>query len=157
MATYYPPVGFHFKVDFEGFPSGGPDSGFQKVSGLSAKITTESVAEGGENRFAHRLPKPITYENLKMERGMLVGSELITWFRDAIEGFIFDPKDILVTLLNEKHEPLESWNFIKAWPSSWSIGEFDAEGGKIVIESIEFSYQYFTRVEVSTEIPALIT
>ncbi|MGZ4036773.1 MAG: phage tail protein, partial [Bacteroidia bacterium] len=85
---------------------------------------------------------------------MLIGSQLISWFKDTLESFRFDPKDITVTLLSPTHEPLEQWQFYKAWPTKWNIEGFDAEKSAIVIETIEFSYQYFERKEVFKSLPA---
>jgi hypothetical protein len=45
MATYYPPVGFHFLVEFEGLGTESKDHQFQSVSGLSVDIETEEIAE----------------------------------------------------------------------------------------------------------------
>ncbi|MFL5764152.1 MAG: phage tail protein [Bacteroidia bacterium] len=150
MASYYPPVGFHFRVDFGLFPGDSPDIRFQSVSGINASVpNSESYAEGGENRFTHRLPVRASYENLVLKRGMLVGSPLILWFRAAIEGFQFKPILVTVTLLNSAHAPLESWIFYNAWPTKWNIDGFDAEKGAIVIETLELSYQYFQRIGVS--------
>ncbi len=150
MATFYPPVGFHFRVDFDGIPTG-KDIGFQSVSGINATVpNSESHPEGGENRFVHRLPTVATYDNLVLKRGMLVDSKLIEWFRDAIERFKFKPRNIRVTLLNENHEPLQAWNFINAWPTKWNIDGFDAQNNGIVVDNIEFSYQYFVREQTST-------
>ena len=148
MANYYPPVAFHFRVDIDGLTTGDKDVSFQEVSGLNATVGEYTYNEGGENRFVHRLPDRITYDKLVLKRGMLVGSALIGWFRDAVEAFRFDPKDIVVTLLNENHEPLEAWNFVKAYPVKWSISDFNAQGNEIVVETIELVYQYFIRMEV---------
>ena len=49
---YYPPVGFHFKVEFIGIGNDN-DTRFQSVSGLNVEYDTESFKEGGENRFEH--------------------------------------------------------------------------------------------------------
>ena len=145
MASYYPPVGFHFMVVFEGV-SPGTNVGFQSVSGINASVpNSESYEEGGENRFTHRLPKRPGYENLVLKRGMLLDSELIQWFKESLESFRFSPRNITVTLLNENHDPLQVWRFINAWPTKWNIDGFDAEKGGIVVETIEFSYQYFVR------------
>jgi len=148
--SYYPPVGFHFRVEFGSISPDGADIRFQSVSGINASVpNSESYAEGGENRFTHRLPVRASYENLVLKRGMLVGSELIGWFRDALEGFIFKPQKITVWLLNADHKALETWEFYNAWPTKWNIDGFDAEKGAIVIETVEFSYQYFKRMEVN--------
>lgn len=150
MASYYPPVGFHFRVDFSGLPGDSADIRFQSVSGINASVSnSETYQEGGENRFTHRLPQRASYENLVLKRGMLLGSALIEWFKDAVINFKFKPKDITVTLLNASHEPLEQWMFYKAWPTKWSIDGFDAEKGAIVIETVEFSYQFFERKQIN--------
>lgn len=149
MADYYPPVGFHFRVDIDGITADGIDIRFQEVSGLNASVGEFTYNEGGENRFVHRMADRVTYEKLVLKRGMLVGSKLIAWFRDAVESFSFDPKDVIVTLLNAEHEPLESWSFVKAYPVKWAISNFNAQQNEIVIETIELSFQYFRRLEVS--------
>lgn len=147
MASYYPPVGFHFRVDFEGI-NNTQDIGFQSVSGLNSSVpNSKTYEEGGENRFTHRLPQRASFENLVLKRGMLIGSELIQWFKDALENFRFVPRNVTVTLLNENHEPLQVWEFVNAWPTKWNIDGFDAEKGGIVAETVEFSYQYFRRVQ----------
>ncbi len=149
MADYYPPVGFHFRVDIDGITADGSDIRFQEVSGLNANVGEFTYNEGGENRFVHRMADRMTYENLSLKRGMLIGSKLIAWFRDAVEAFSFDPKDITVTLLNAEHQPLEAWNFVKAYPVKWSISNFNAQQNEIVIETIELRFQYFRRLEVN--------
>jgi phage tail-like protein len=149
MATYYPPVGFHFKVEFEGYASGTDfDVRFQEVSGLNAGIETEAYQEGGENRFMHRHPKPVNYPNLTLKRGVLVGSTLISWFKDAIDGFKFKPTTVRVILLNNEHQPLEAWSFANAFPVKWNIDPFNAQDAKVLAETIELSYQFFKREEI---------
>ena len=108
-------------------------------------LLLEEVKEGGENRFVHRLPAPGKFTNLVLKRGMLVDSGLITWFRDAAENFSFRPTTVLVSLLNEEHEPLESWNFVNAWPVKWSISNFKSTDNAVVIETVELVYDFFHR------------
>lgn len=147
MANYYPPVGFHFLVEFEGLGSQEKDHQFQSVSGLSVDIETEEIAEGGENRFKHKLPVKTKYPNLTLKRGMLIDSAVIDWCRDAIENFSFKPVNITVKLLNEEHQPLISWNVVHAYPIKWSVEDFNAEESKLVVESFELTYNYFTLIK----------
>lgn len=150
MALFYPPTGFHFLVRFEGlllkYP-GIPDIGFQEVGGLNVEIGVEEYREGGENRYAHRLPNPATYPNLTMKRGMLIGSQLMQWFKESVEEFQFEANDITVILLNPDHFPLQAWNFINAWPVKWSIEGLNAQENNIMIENIEFAYQRYRRID----------
>ncbi|GAA0727903.1 phage tail protein [Aquimarina litoralis] len=146
MATYYPPVGFHFSVEFTGLSTGEKDYHFQSVSGLTVDIETEEVTEGGENRFKHKIPVRTKYPNLVLKRGLLVNSEVVNWCKKAVENFDFEPIDLIVKLLNEKHEPLISWNIVHAYPIKWSIGDFNAEESKVVIETIELVYNYYNTI-----------
>ncbi|MFH6989278.1 phage tail protein [Flavobacterium collinsii] len=147
MANYYPPVGFHFLVEFQGLGSKEKDHQFQSVSGLSVDIETEEIAEGGENRFKHKLPVKTKYPNLTLKRGILIDSAVIDWCRDAIENFSFKPVNLTVKLLNSEHKPLVSWNVVHAYPVKWSVEDFNAEESKLVIENFELTYNYFTVIK----------
>ncbi|MGD1845727.1 MAG: phage tail protein [Salibacteraceae bacterium] len=149
MPEYYPPLGFHFRVEFDLFGIGeeSTDARFKEVSGLNAALGSETYDEGGENRFSHRFPNRASYGNLVLRRGMLPSSEIVTWCRKAIENFDFETSNVSVILLNNEHEPLASWEFVNAWPTSWSVDSFNAEDGKIVVESLELSYNYFRRTQ----------
>lgn len=140
---YYPPVGFYFIVEFENLGTEN-DTKFQSVSGLSVDIETEEIAEGGENRFKHKLPVKTKFPNLVLKRGILLDSELIKWCKDSIENFFFSPKNLTVKLLNENKEPLITWKIVHAFPVKWDVEAFSAEESKLVAETIELTYNYFT-------------
>ena len=143
MASYIPPIGFHFKVEFQGISTKKNDHQFQSVSGLSVDLETEEIAEGGENRFKHKIPVRTKYPNLILKRGMLLDSGVIEWCRKALENFEIVPIDLTVKLLNEKHEPLASWGVVHAYPVKWNVSDFNAEENKLAIETLELSYNYF--------------
>ncbi|MEM9337724.1 MAG: phage tail protein [Bacteroidota bacterium] len=157
MALVYPPTGFHFIVRFEerilGEYPGIPDIGFQEVTGLTSEIGIEEYREGGENRFAHRLPNPASYSNISLKRGMLLGSSLMKWYTDTVESFKFTPYDMTIILLNGDHIPLQAWNIIKAIPIKWDISGLNASEAQVLVESVDFSYQYFRRIDPSSFLP----
>ncbi|TAD91096.1 MAG: phage tail protein [Bacteroidetes bacterium] len=140
----YPPPGFHFAVVIEMFPQTPQDFRFQSVTGLSVDIPTETIQEGGENRFKHQFPQVPQYSKLQLKRGLFKGSFIINWCKNAIENFEFEPKNVIVTLLNEKHLPTAVWHVVNAYPTKWSVSEFNAEQNTLAIESLELTYQYFT-------------
>jgi len=140
MSNYYPPLGFHFKVEFANLKS---EFEFQSVSGLTIELDTEEIAEGGENRFKHKLPVRTKFPNLVLKRGLLTDSSLVKWCRDAVEDFNITPTDVTISLLNEEHEPLMTWNVVHAYPLKWAMADFNAEESKLVIETIELAYNYF--------------
>jgi phage tail-like protein len=144
-STFYPPVGFHFRVEFQGIPGiKQQDALFQEVTGLSRELETEAVKAGGENRFSFKLPSRAQYPNLVLKRGLLLDSGLLSWANDAIYNLDIKPATVLVTLLNEKHEPLQTYQCINAWPQKWSVADFNAQESRILVESMELFYQYFT-------------
>jgi phage tail-like protein len=134
--------GFHFNVQFQ--LKGGPvNLGFQDVSGIGVDMETESITEGGENRFTYKLPIRASYTNLVLKRAMITNVELMRWCNDAIESLDINPISVVVSLLNEKHEPLKSYAFINAYPLKWSVSNFNAESSNLVIETIELYYQFY--------------
>lgn len=151
----YPPVSFFFEVIFQGEGLGQQpvESRFQSVTGLTAELQTESLKEGGENRFEHILPTRAKYTPLVLKRGLVADSQMVKWCMDAIEDMDIRPMNLLIHLLNVQRpvstqppkgvEPLMSWNVINAWPKKWSVSDFDAEKSGIAIESLELNYQYF--------------
>jgi phage tail-like protein len=147
MAAYYPPWGFYYKVDFNITGKSRPpddDGRFQTVSGLSVEYDAESFKEGGENRFEHKLPVRTKYSDLVLKRGMLTNSEVIKWFFAAFRDREFKPADVSVILMNEKGDPLRTWNIAHAIPKKWSASDFNSSENSIVIETMELTYRYFT-------------
>ncbi len=150
---YYPPVNFHFAVHFgasslnlkkDSFQLAGEGISFQSVSGLSVQIQTENIKEGGENRFEHVVPSRTKYSDLVLKRGLVYGnSKMLDWLKNAFENLIFEPMDMQVHMLNENHEALVTWDIFHAWPKNWKFDEFNAEQGKVFIETLELSYNTF--------------
>lgn len=144
---HYPIPAFHFKVTFELDGVDENDFRFQEVSGLSSEAAVETLHEGGENRFSHRLPGRAKFPNLVLKRGYVGNSRLIAWFRDAIEALDITPVNVTVSLLDEaQKEVVNTWNFVKAWPLKWSFSSLNAQNNALTIETVELSYQYFTRL-----------
>lgn len=139
---YYPPVGFHFKVEFVGIGNDN-DIRFQSVGGLSVEYDTESFKEGGQNRFEHKLPVRTRYPDLSLKRGMLKDSKVIEWCTKAFVNREFQLADVNVTLLNDRHEPIKTWHFVGAWPKKWSVSDFNAQENSLVIETLDLCYKYF--------------
>jgi phage tail-like protein len=150
-------VGFHFRVIFEGLKGDDGKPGdtsvasslemrFQSVSGLDASLETETVKEGGENRFEHVIPVRRRYGPLVLKRGLLrlQDSALSQWFRRAFEDEKVEPLNhVEIQLLNEEHTPLLLWSAIWVWPKSWKVGELNAERGEVLIETLELNYNRF--------------
>jgi phage tail-like protein len=143
MANYYPPVGFHFKVEVLGLLPKDLDMRFTEVSGLSVEMGTEEIAEGGENRFIQKYPVRAKYPELVLKRGLVLNSAVVDWIRQCIEDFSIQPKNIDIKLLNEEHQPLLTWHVINAYPTKWAASDLNASNNAVMIESMQLFYQYF--------------
>jgi len=152
--TYYPPGAFYFSVQVIGAGAGAPaasvDASFQEVSGIQAELEVQTVVEGGENRFAYRLPRYVKYPNLVLRRGAVTsGSTLVDWVTATLGSGLakpVEPRDLMVSLLNSAGSPLISWTFVRAYPVKWDLAPLDSTQNKVLIESLELAYNYFNRV-----------
>ena len=148
--TQTPPVGFSFMVTFliGGVVPNPLDIRFQKVSGMTSTIETTEVKEGGENLFMHTLPDRVTYDNLVLERGMVIGSLLNVEFNAAMGSMTFSPSNVLVMLLNKSDVPISGWLFQHAYPVKWSVSDLDATQNSVVIDTMELKYSRLQSVRI---------
>lgn len=144
------PVAFQFSVAIAG--TGAPifDAAFKEVSGLEAEMELETVVEGGENRFQHRLPKAMKHPNLTLKRGLTsLTSGLVVWCKSVLEDDLSEaisPKAVVISLNDENGGPVASWSVDRAYPVKLSYGGFDAMKNEIAIETIELAYTTLKRV-----------
>lgn len=153
----YPFVGFHFLVVFEIFPQVPNDFRFQEVTGFTTTVNLDTYNEGGENRFVHRLPGRTTYSDLVLKRGMTLVSGVTAWCIDAIENFNYQPTNMLISLLNADHLPVNSWYVTNAIPIKYDIAGLNADQSQIVIESMTLRYEYFRTLNLSAAVTAGIS
>lgn len=145
----YPPAAFFFSVSID-TSTRDADCSFQEVSGIGAEMETETVVEGGENRFVYQLPKAVKHQRLVLKRGVApFSSRLVTWCREVLEGDLarpLSPKTMHVNLLDEKGEPLRGWSFEHAYPVKWEVEPFQSNKNEVALEKIELTYLLSRRV-----------
>jgi phage tail-like protein len=160
----YPAVAFNFAVWVDGVSGNSgngasADAAFQEISGIKVEYETFTVAEGGENRFEHRLPTPTKYSNLVLKRGVVVEtSRLSQWVGESLGSTLarpIKPRQVMVTLRNENFEPLITWTFTNAYPVRWETSPLNSMENAILTDTMELCYNYFTR-EVQIPKPSLL-
>lgn len=149
------PYGFLFSVEILGKPYSNKTSiaaGFQEVSGIQATMGFEKIAEGGENRFTHRVPGRVSYDsNLELKRGLIVAkSPFADWCQENLHKGInsgrIRAENIIVHLLDTEQNPVISWAFARAYPVKWEVTGLNAKQSEIAVESISLAYLYFKKV-----------
>jgi phage tail-like protein len=98
----------------------------------------------------YHLPTDINYTPLVLERGIVAGfSPLTLWCTSSMSMLMggIQTATIIVYLIEPTTSaPAMAWAFYNAYPTKWTISDFDAQDSKYAFESIEFSYSYYTRI-----------
>ena len=161
----YPAVGFNFRVtssdagfrllgalkSITGFDSSQTDASFQEISGIKAKLETETYSPKGSNNQQIKLPMGVTYDDLELKRGIVKkDSDIGKWCNNFLTndqfGYSINRKTLNVFLLdNNSDKILMSWTFFNCYPVEISIDSFDAMDGKLAVETIKLTYSHFKK------------
>ncbi|KAA1247751.1 phage tail protein [Aquimarina sp. RZ0] len=145
MSSDYPITGFYFRLTFP-LELGLLDTSFKEVSGMAMEMGIEEIAEGGENRFKHRVPTGAKYQNLVLKRGLTTSvSALSLWCEATLAGGLSSTiikQTVIVSLMDENSLPIKNWSFVNAWPVKWEFSPLNSMNNEIVIETLELTYDY---------------
>jgi phage tail-like protein len=133
----YPIPKFHFAVDWSG-----TRIGFTEVSGLDVETEVIEYREGNSPEY-HKIKMPgmQKYGNITMKRGLIKGdNEYFEWWNTVALNTI-ERRDLTITLLNESHEPVVTWQVKNAWPVKVQGTDLKADGNEVAIESIEIAHE----------------
>lgn len=142
MASNYPLTGFHFKVEWTDDKE---NVSFSEVSGLNVSTTAIEYREGSDKNYTTlKMPGLRKYSNITLKRGtMATDSGFYAWF-NTINNNMVTRRDITITLLDEKHLPVITWNVVNAFPVKYDSGSLNAAKGEVLIESVELACESFS-------------
>ncbi len=140
MATYPLPV-FHFEVDWAG-----TNMGFSEVSGLTVEAQPIEYREGTMKETSPlKFPGMVKFSNLTLKRGVAAAdNEFYDWWKDVVDLRNVPRRDITISLLDEKQEPVMVWKVKKAWPVKVEGPGLKATGNEVAIESMEIAHEGLT-------------
>lgn len=132
-----PLINFHFQVEW-----GGSRIGFSEVSGLKVETKIIEYREGSSPVYSPiKIPGGQQYSNIILKRGAFKGdNEFYKWFNTVSLSSI-ERRDVTISLLDEKHEPIMVWRILNAWPTSVKYAELNAMKSKILIERLELAHE----------------
>ncbi len=125
---------FNFLVEIEGIIEGG----FTEVSGLSIQTEYDTVKEGGNNNFEHKLPKGTKYTDITLKRG-LTDWKLYDWYQDVINGKI-ERKSGSIYLIDSEGNRVMEWDFLEAFPVKWDGPALNAGSNAIATEALVLAH-----------------
>jgi phage tail-like protein len=125
----------HFQVDL----GGGSLTGFASVSGLSAHLNVLEYREGADKFPSHRsYPGLAGYSQVTLTRALTKDLALWQWFQGK------EPRDVVITLLDDAMQPGLRFLLRRAWPCRWEVPGLDAESSSPATESLELVHEGFT-------------
>lgn len=140
MATLYPIPAFHFRVEW-----GGTNLGFTEVSGLNVETQIIEYRDGMSPDYSTiKMPGMQKYGNITLKRGVIAGdNEMFAWW-NTVQLNKIERRDITISLLNEKHEPVVVWKVRNAFPVKVDGGSLKATGNEVSIETMEVAHEGIT-------------
>ncbi|HEX8314848.1 MAG TPA: phage tail protein [Flavisolibacter sp.] len=135
----YPLSKYHFRVDW-----GGQQVSFSEVSGLSMEVEVVEYREGSSpSQQAVKIPGLKRFSNLVLKRAVQKNdNEFFNWIKTVGVGAV-DRRDIVISLLNEAHEPVVGWKVRNAWPCKYEVAGLDATANEVLIETLELAHEGF--------------
>jgi phage tail-like protein len=139
MATYPIPV-FHFRVEW-----GGKNVGFSEASGLTQEVQVIEYRDGADPTYGNiKMPGLHKVNNITLKRGISKGdNEFFTWL-SSVKLNTVERRDLVISLLNENHEPVMTWTAVNAWPVKVEGPGLKASGNEVAVESIELAHEGVT-------------
>ncbi len=136
----YPVPKFHFQCEW-----GGARLGFSEISGLDVETEPIEYRDGIMPEYSKiKMPGMQKYSNITMKRGTFNGdNEFYDWWNTVALNTI-ERRDLVISLLNENHEPVFTWKVKNAWPIKVQSTDLKADGNEVAIETLEIAHEGLT-------------
>lgn len=134
----YPLPVFHFRVEF-----GAEQLGFTEVSGLTQENQMIEYRAGDFPEYSTiKMPGLRKFNNITLKRGIMQSdNKFFQWLISGMKLSKVDRKDLTISLLNEKHEPVMAWKVSRAFPVKLEGPQLKATGNEVAIESLEIAHE----------------
>jgi phage tail-like protein len=136
----YPIPKFHFQVEW-----GGSKIGFTEVTGLDVSTDMIEYREGSSPEY-HKIKMPgmQKFSNITLKRGTFKGdNDFYNWWNTIALNTI-ERRNLVISLLNENHEPVVVWKIKNAFPVKMTSTDLKADGNEVAIESLEIAHEGLT-------------
>jgi phage tail-like protein len=133
----YPLPKFSFRVEW-----GGERIGFTEVTGLDIQVEAIEYREGNSKEYSKiKMPGMHKYSNITLKRGTMAGdSDFYKWVK-TISLNKADRRNVNISLLDEKNEPVMTWNVLQAFPIKIQASDLKADGNEVAIETMELAHE----------------
>jgi len=137
MPAQYPLPVFHFTVQW-----GGTRVGFSEVTGLTQENQVIEYRDGSFPEFSSiKMPGLRKFSNINMKRGIVASDNDFAKWLSTVKLNTVERRDLIVSLLNEKRDPVMVWKVHNAFPVKVEGPQLKAAGNEVAIETIEIAHE----------------
>jgi phage tail-like protein len=143
MALEYPLPRFHYQVDW-----GGVKISFTEVTGMDQQIEVIEYRHSDSKDFSKiKMPGMRKFSNITLKRGKFEGDfDYNNWLDSIANDRTGQRRDVVVRLMNEKHEPVAVWKAARCFPVKVTAPDLKSDANEVAIESMEIAHEGFTLV-----------
>ena len=133
----WPLVKFAFSVRI-----GSAEGLFQEVTGLNAETQIIEYRKGNSKVFSTvKMPGIKKYGNITLKKGIFKDDKAVWTLYDAVNNNTFEPKTLVISLLDEQQKVAMSWTVLNASPEKMTPPDLNADANEVAIESIELGHE----------------
>jgi phage tail-like protein len=146
MATSRPTPysAFNFLVQVGNTNEADPIAGFSEVSGLNTEMTVAEYRAGNyPENHTRKMPGVYKTGDITLKRGLIGETNLWAWVDQMrTGGGVPAKRTVLITLQDEAHQSVASWQLTNAMPLKWTGPTLSAKGGgDVAMEELVLSVE----------------
>lgn len=138
MAQEYPLPRLNFQVDW-----GGAKMSFTEVTGLVMEREKIEYRHSDSKDFSKiSMPGLMKNNNITLKRGKFERDfDYNIWLEEIANERVGGRRDVVIRLLNEKHEPVAAWSATRCFPIKVTAPDLKSDASEAAIESIEIAHE----------------
>jgi phage tail-like protein len=138
MPQDYPIPRYHFQVQW-----GGTKISFTEVTGLVMEREKIEYRHSDSKDFSKiAMPGLVKNSNVTLKRGKFEGDfDFNSWLELVANERADGRRDVTITLLNEKHQPVAAWTAARCFPVKVTAPDLKSDANEPAIESLEIAHE----------------
>ncbi|MBN9400225.1 MAG: phage tail protein ['Candidatus Kapabacteria' thiocyanatum] len=138
MAQEYPLPRFQYQIDW-----GGAKLNFTEVTGMDQQVEVIEYRHSDSKDFSKiKMPGMRKFSNITMKRGKFEGDfDYNNWIDEISNERVNGRRDVVIRLLNEKHEPVAVWKAVRCFPTKITVPDLKSDANEVAIETIEIAHE----------------
>jgi phage tail-like protein len=138
MPQDYPLPRFHFQVDW-----GGAKISFTEITGLDMQVELIEYRHSDSKDFNKiKMPGMRKFSNIVLKRGKFERDfDYNAWLDEIANERSATRRDVVIRLLNEKHEPVAAWSATRCFPVKVTAPDLKSDANEVAVESIEIAHE----------------